>query len=109
MNSRFAGLRNLALKPEARLLGVLLIPAALLFTFIKLASEVIEGETLAFDKAILLALRSNDTADPIGPLWLEAMMRDLTALGSTVVLTIITLAINMVGSRGPHRFPFCRY
>jgi undecaprenyl-diphosphatase len=94
MNSRSAGLRNLALKPEARLLGSLLIPAVLLFAFIKLASEVIEGETLAFDKAILLALRnSNDTADPIGPPWLEAVMRDLTALGSTVVLTIITLAI----------------
>jgi hypothetical protein len=31
----------------------LLIPAALLFAFIKLTSEVLEGETLAFDKAYL--------------------------------------------------------
>jgi undecaprenyl-diphosphatase len=81
-------------RPEARLLGALLIPAALLFVFIKLASEVIEGEALAFDRAILLALRvAGDTADPIGPPWFESVMRDVTALGSTVVLTIITLAI----------------
>lgn len=79
---------------ETRLLGALLIPAVLLFAFIKLASEVIEGETLAFDTSILLALRvAGDTADPIGPPWFESAMRDLTALGSTVVLAIITLAI----------------
>jgi undecaprenyl-diphosphatase len=81
-------------RPEVRLLAALLIPAGLLFLFIKLAGEVMEGETSAFDNAILLALRSTgNTADPIGPAWLEAVMRDLTALGSTVVLTIITLAM----------------
>jgi len=91
VNSR---LRGLLVRPEARLLGAVLILAALLFVFIKLASEVIEGEALAFDKAILLALRTpGDTADPIGPPWLESVLRDVTALGSTVVLTIITLAM----------------
>jgi undecaprenyl-diphosphatase len=91
MNSR---LRALLVRPEVRLLGLVLIPAALLLVFIKLASEVTEGDTLAFDKAILLALRTpGDTADPIGPPWLESVMRDLTALGSTVVLAIITLAM----------------
>jgi undecaprenyl-diphosphatase len=81
------------MRPEARFLAGLLIPAALLFAFGKLASKVFEGETLAFDKAILLVLRTaGDTGDPIGPPWLESVMRDLTALGSTAVLTIITLA-----------------
>jgi undecaprenyl-diphosphatase len=85
---------TLSKRPEIRLLGALLIPAALLFSFIKLGSEVMEGETLAFDRAILLALRSSgDTADPIGPPWLEAVMRNLTALGSTAVLMVITLAM----------------
>jgi undecaprenyl-diphosphatase len=94
MNFSFAMLRNIADRPEIRLLGTLLISAALLLVFVKLASEVIEGETLAFDKSILLALRNPlDTADPLGPPWLEAAMRDLTALGSTIVLTIITLAV----------------
>ena len=87
-------LRDLALRPEARLLGALLIPAMLLFVFIKLASEVLEGEPLAYDKAILLALRvPGDTADPIGPPWLESVMRDITALGSSAVLAIVTLAL----------------
>jgi undecaprenyl-diphosphatase len=86
--------RTVFQRPEVRLLAALLIPAGLLFLFIKLVGEVMEGETLAFDKAILLALRSTgDTADPIGPAWLEAVMRDLTALGSTAVLMIITLAM----------------
>jgi undecaprenyl-diphosphatase len=87
-------IRNFASWPEIRLLGALLVPAILLFVFIKIASEVLEGETLAFDKSILLALRvPGDTADPIGPPWFEAAMRDVTAMGSTVVLSIITLAI----------------
>ena len=87
-------IRIFASRPEARLLGALLIPSALLFAFIKLASEVVEGETLSFDRSILLALRvAGDTADPIGPTWFESVMRDLTALGSTVVLIIFTLAI----------------
>jgi len=87
-------LRDLAARPEARLLGALVLPTILLFAFVKLASEVAEGEPLAFEKAILLALRAPaDTADPIGPRWFESVMRDVTALGSTVVLTIITLSL----------------
>lgn len=81
-------------QPELNILVFLLIAATLLFAFIKLASEVVEGETLAFDRAILLALRSpGDTSNPIGPPWLEQTMRDLTALGSTIVLVLATLSI----------------
>lgn len=70
----------------------LLIVAGGLFGFISIADEVREGETHAFDSAILLALRSAaDPADPIGPHWLEGMMRDLTSLGGTAVLTLVTL------------------
>ncbi len=65
----------------------------LLFTFIKIADEVVEGETRTFDEVILLALRTpGDISQPIGPPWLQEMVRDFTALGSTGVLTIITLA-----------------
>lgn len=68
--------------------------AASLFAFAKLAEEVAEGETHAFDEAVLLAFRApGDPADPLGPLWLEVVMRDLTALGSTTVLTLITAAV----------------
>jgi undecaprenyl-diphosphatase len=66
--------------------------AGILYAFSALVDEVGEGETRAFDTAILLALRNPaDTSDPIGPWWLEVMFRDLTSLGSTAVLTLITV------------------
>ncbi|RUW75710.1 phosphoesterase, partial [Mesorhizobium sp. M2A.F.Ca.ET.067.02.1.1] len=47
----------------------------------------------AFDTEILLAFRHAGQPDsPIGPLWLQGAMRDITALGSTVVLVLITTA-----------------
>lgn len=47
----------------------------------------------AFDTQILLAFRHAEQPDsPIGPPWLEGAVRDITALGSTVVLVLITTA-----------------
>ncbi len=68
--------------------------AAALFAFAKLADTVGEGGTRAFDERVLLALRTpGDLADPIGPKWVEEMMRDFTALGSTGVLILVVLAV----------------
>jgi undecaprenyl-diphosphatase len=68
--------------------------AGILYAFSALVDEVGEGETRAFDTAILLALRNPaDTSDPIGPWWLEVMFRDLTSLGSTAVLALITVIV----------------
>jgi undecaprenyl-diphosphatase len=65
-----------------------------LWGFVSLADEVREGESQAFDRAILLALRNPaDLSDPIGPRAFEEMMRDVTALGSSFVLTFVTLAV----------------
>jgi len=68
--------------------------AILLLAFFKLASEVMEGETLAFDTKLLRALR--DPADParlIGPRWLQGALLDLTSLGSPVILGLVVLAV----------------
>jgi undecaprenyl-diphosphatase len=47
----------------------------------------------AFDTEILLAFREAGHPDsPIGPLWLEGAIRDITSLGSSIVLTLITAA-----------------
>jgi undecaprenyl-diphosphatase len=67
--------------------------AGLLFAFGFIAQEMAKGKTLAFDRAVMLALRSSaDPSVPIGPAWLPEAARDVTSLGSIVVLVIVTLA-----------------
>ena len=87
---------------EQRLLIGLVIGGALAAGFIKLAGEMSEGETQAFDIAILKALRTpGDPSIPIGPSWLLGSMRDLTALGGVTVLTLVSaLAIAFLLVRG---------
>jgi undecaprenyl-diphosphatase len=75
-------------------LASLILAAGALFVFATLANAIGAGGTRAFDERILLALRTpGDLADPIGPKWLEEMVRDFTALGSTGVLTLMVLAV----------------
>lgn len=70
------------------------IAATGLFAFAKLGEEMVEGDTRAFDKYVLLLLRTpRNPADPIGPSWFEEMMRDFSALGGTGVLLTVTLAV----------------
>lgn len=72
--------------------AILALIAAMLAAFGKIADEVVDGQTHAFDEAILRALRNpGDLADPIGPAWLEHVMRDITSLGSFTVVTLVTL------------------
>ena len=66
----------------------------LLVVFSRLASEVLEGETLTFDKRILAALRDPaNLSRPIGPRWLLNGALDITALGSATVLGLVVFAV----------------
>jgi undecaprenyl-diphosphatase len=68
--------------------------AGLVFAFGLIAQEVVRGKTLAFDRLIMLSSRSAaDPSLPIGPAWLPEAARDVTSLGSMVVLGIVTLAV----------------
>jgi undecaprenyl-diphosphatase len=82
---------------ERKELTVLLIGFALcaaLFVFIRLAGEVMEGDTQAFDVRIVRSLRSAaDPSRPKGPAWMEGALLDLTALGSPTVLGLVVLII----------------
>jgi len=72
--------------------AILALIAAMLGVFGKIADEVMDGQTHAFDEAILRALRNPaDLADPIGPAWLELAMRDITSLGSFTLVVLVTL------------------
>jgi undecaprenyl-diphosphatase len=58
-----------------------------------LASEVVEGDTLAFDRWLIAGLRDPaNPGSPLGPLWLKKAMVDLTALGGGPFLTLLTVA-----------------
>lgn len=61
--------------------------AAMVFLFLKLGSEVVEGETQSFDQRILQFAQALRAQYPT----LAEIMRDLTALGSTAVLTLFTV------------------
>lgn len=79
---------------EPMTLLAVILGAALLLGFAGVANLASRGSAPAFDEWLIIALRTpGNLADPIGPAWLEEMMRDFTALGSTGVLTVMVLAI----------------
>ncbi|MGP0092113.1 MAG: phosphatase PAP2 family protein [Xanthobacteraceae bacterium] len=85
-------MRNWHSKPWL-LMSVLTI-AVLLFAFGLIAQEVSEGKPLIFDRYVMLALRNPaNPSVPIGPAWLQEAARDITSLGSTIVLGIITFSV----------------
>src|SRR5271167_1489661 len=79
---------------RANAMALVLTIAGLVFAFGFIAQEVVKGKTLAFDREVMLALRNSaDTSVPIGPAWLPEAARDITSLGSIIVLVIITLVV----------------
>ena len=65
----------------------------LIWAFVSIAEEVMEGETRKWDEMLLLGLRdSADPSKPWGPLWVQEMARDFTALGGIAVLVLVTAA-----------------
>jgi undecaprenyl-diphosphatase len=89
-----AGIFGRLAQLERLTLVAMIVGAAALLAFAKLADAVLEGDTRAFDERLILALRvPGNLADPIGPRWVEEAMRDFTGLGSTGVLTVMVLAV----------------
>ncbi len=82
----------LARKVETRVLVLLMAAAAAVWGFLAVAGEMTEGETLAIDRRLLLALRTpGHPADPIGSPAFQTAMRDVTALGGVTVLSLVTV------------------
>jgi Putative metallopeptidase len=75
------------------LIAILAI-ACLLFAFGVIAQNVTAGTSLAFDQKIVLTLRDpGNPSAPIGPAWVQEAARDLTSMGSIIVLVIMTCAV----------------
>lgn len=79
-------------RPEFAILAAIASIAGAGLVVFKLAEEIGEGDLRALDTAFLLAFRDPaDHAELIGPRWLAHLMTDITSLGGTSVLTLITV------------------
>ena len=72
-------------------LKVMLVAASallLVYGFFRLASEIGEGETIQLDQAVLILAQSVRESH----VWVAEVMRDLSGMGSTVALFLVTLS-----------------
>jgi undecaprenyl-diphosphatase len=77
---------------EARVLIGLFLAAAALLSFLEIADDMAEGDTKAIDTRLTLMLREpGDLNDPIGSRGIEEAVRDVTALGGTTLVIVVTL------------------
>jgi undecaprenyl-diphosphatase len=79
---------------QLRVLLLLLVFALSTWVFLEVTDEVLEGEAKAIDETIILWFRQpGEPKTPIGPFWVAEFARDVTALGGTGVLVVVTVAV----------------
>ena len=77
---------------EAGVLVGLILAAGALWAFLNIAGEMADGETTAIDRRLLLLLRTpGDPSNPVGSKAIEEGVRDITALGGTTLVSVLTL------------------
>ncbi len=98
-------LETIAKKIEFSVLVAAIVIAGGLYGFVEMVEVARDATPHAFDNSILLALRQpGNPAVGIGPFWLPDAVRDITALGSGVVLVFIvtaTIIFLIVEKQGP--------
>lgn len=77
-----------AVAPLAWLNFAVLVLAVAAFFWI--AHEVSDGDHLPLEENWMRELRGNTSPDSLGRIWSKEVARDITALGSMVVLTVLT-------------------
>lgn len=79
---------------ELRLLLPILGLGLATWGFLEIAGEVMAGNLRAVDQFILQRLRAGEHGQtPIGPVWFQEAMRDITALGGPAVLALTVGAV----------------
>jgi undecaprenyl-diphosphatase len=88
------GLRWLRTNVDLLMLVILSLIILAALCVAGLAEAVEEGATQRWDNWVLQQLHHrNDITVPVGPAWLQAGWRDITALGSSAVLVLVTIAV----------------
>lgn len=91
---RLSRLRRLMGAAEVRTLVVIAAIAAGVWVVASLGVHVRHGRTEGLDPAIIEALRvPGHPHQPIGPRWLQDVMRDITALGGATVTVLAALLV----------------
>jgi undecaprenyl-diphosphatase len=80
-------------KREIALPVTLFCVATAILGFALLADVVMEGGTMGFDTRVARFFRPLGATGPIGPDWLHEMARDVTSLGSMVILCFLIAAV----------------
>ena len=84
----FSLLKRLEVTTLALIAGL----GAALWTFLLLSDEIQESSVSRFDRTVMLAMRvPGHPSDPLGSPVFEEAVRDVTGLGSFVVLTLVTV------------------
>src|SRR5688572_3424355 len=79
---------------ERGTLVVLLMLLVSMFAFIELGEIAVQPDAGSFDRSILMAMRSDaQLSDPIGPKWVEGMVRDVTSFGGMIVQVMVACAV----------------
>ncbi len=99
MNRKISSFKNFLERKGLTEIKVLLLFFIILggiLIFAIIANQVEIGGTQKFDDWILTSLRkTNQLGKPIGPGWLQLVMRDITAMGGATVVTLITLIVSI--------------
>lgn len=79
---------------EAGLLATITVVSGLILFFLKIADWVEDDELEHFDQTILMWFRDPANIDQVvGPVWLHEMVRDITSLGSFVLLALAVAGV----------------
>ncbi|MGH8019000.1 MAG: phosphatase PAP2 family protein [Opitutaceae bacterium] len=64
------------------------------WVFLELADDAPEGDYLGLEEPFMLMFREkDDVSQAVGPWWVTEAARDITALGGTAVLTLMTVLV----------------
>lgn len=87
-------LLTLVRKADLATLLTALVCISSLWAFLAIVDEVTDGDHQKIDDEIVLLFRNpQDASDPLGPKWLETAARDITSLGGSAILTLVTVAV----------------